>query len=99
MSYNVAICTPPVPLADEAAWAALDTFIDAKGPVPQVFRALHDRLIARYPCICSLPDETVDEEVSGVTVRSGIILVIAPQYWDGVFSYGRGPSVSCGFCE
>ena len=62
MSYNVAICTPPVPVDDEAAWGAIDALIDAKGPVPQVFRTLHDRLTARYPCICSLSDERVDEE-------------------------------------
>jgi len=62
MSYDVAICTSPVPLDDETAWGALDALIDAEGPVPEVFRTLHDRLTARYPCICSLPDERVDEE-------------------------------------
>jgi len=35
--------------------------IDAKRPVPEVFRTLHDRLTARYPSICSLPEEDVDE--------------------------------------
>jgi hypothetical protein len=30
--------------------------------VPPVFRTLHDRLTARYRCICSLPDESVDDE-------------------------------------
>jgi hypothetical protein len=62
MSYNVAVCTPPLPLDDETAWGEIDALIDAQGPVPQAFRTLHDRLTARYPCICSLPDETVDEE-------------------------------------
>jgi hypothetical protein len=63
MSYNVAVCTPPVPVDDQTAWATLDGFIDTKGEVPQVFRTLHDRLTARYPCICSLPEENVDEGV------------------------------------
>jgi hypothetical protein len=62
MSYNVAVCTPPVPLDDESAWSTLDGLIDAKGPVPEVFRTLHDRLTSRYPCICSLPDDRVDED-------------------------------------
>jgi hypothetical protein len=63
MSYNVAVCTAPVPEDDEAAWARLDDFIDAKGPIPKVFKSLHDRLTSRYPCICSLPEEDVDEGV------------------------------------
>lgn len=63
MSYNVAICTSPVPQNDKAAWAALDAFIDEKGPAPQVFKALHDRLTVRYPCICSLREDDVDNGV------------------------------------
>jgi hypothetical protein len=63
MSYNIAICTPPVPSDDETAWAIVDSLIDAKGPVPAVFKTLHERLTARYPCICSLEDDRVDEGV------------------------------------
>ena len=63
MSYNVAICTAPVQAEDEVAWAALDDLINAKGPIPEVFKTLHDRLTSRYPCICSLPDEDVDDGV------------------------------------
>jgi hypothetical protein len=63
MSYNVAVCTAPVPEDDEAAWAKLDDFINAKGPIPEVFKSLHDRLTSRYPCICSLPEKDVDEGV------------------------------------
>jgi hypothetical protein len=62
MSYNVAICAPPVPAEDAAAWFELDGLIDAQGSVPQVFRELHDQLTARYPCICTLPDDRVDED-------------------------------------
>ena len=38
MSYNVAICTEPVPSKDEEAWQAVDSLIDAKGEPPEVFR-------------------------------------------------------------
>jgi hypothetical protein len=64
MSYNVAICTEPVPSKDEEAWHAVDSLIDAKGEPPEVFKELHDRLTRRYPCICTLRDDRVD--VDGV---------------------------------
>lgn len=63
MSYNVAITLPDVPTADAAAWAELDAAIDAQGPVPPVFAELLARLTKRYPCICDLPDEHVDDGV------------------------------------
>jgi len=56
MSYNVAICTPPVPAEDDTAWDGLDNLINEQGAPPPVFRELHDALTARYPCICTLPD-------------------------------------------
>ena len=63
MSYNVAICTPPVPETDDAAWATVDGLIDAKGQKPAVFEELYGLLTSRYPCICTLPDDRVDEGV------------------------------------
>lgn len=63
MSYTVAICLPPVPDADAEAWARLDALIDEQGPVPPVFHELITRLTARYPCICDLPDDQVDDGV------------------------------------
>ena len=62
MSYNVAICTEPVPSKDEEAWQAVDSLIDAKGEPPEVFKELHDRLTRRYPCISTLSDERVDDD-------------------------------------
>jgi hypothetical protein len=62
MSYNVAICTPPISSDDAAAWEQLDELINTQGPPPSVFRELHDGLTARYPCICTLPDDRVDEQ-------------------------------------
>ena len=63
MSYNVAICIPPVPEEDDVAWQAVDGMIDSPGTPPPVFRHLHDLLTARYPCICTLPDDKVEEGV------------------------------------
>jgi hypothetical protein len=62
MSYDVAICTEPVPLKDKEAWQAVDSLIDTKGEKPEVFKRLHDRLTERYPCICTLSDDRVDED-------------------------------------
>ena len=62
MSYNVAVCVPPITSDDDEAWDSVQKFIDSQGEPPQVFRQLHDLLTARYPCICTLPDDNVDEE-------------------------------------
>ena len=37
--------------------------IDAKGEMPAEFRELHSRLTSRYPCICDLPNDEVDDGV------------------------------------
>ncbi len=63
MSYNVAICLPPVSEDDARAWAELDAIIDAEGPVPDAFVKLHAELTATFPCICDLPDDDVDDGV------------------------------------
>jgi hypothetical protein len=63
VSYNVAICTEPISVDDEEAWRAIDGLIEAKGEPPPVFRELHDRLTSRYPCICTLSDDDVDDGV------------------------------------
>ena len=63
MSYTVAIVVPPVPADDRAAWTGLDALVEEEGERPRVFQELHDRLTAAYPCICSLPDDQVDDGV------------------------------------
>ena len=63
MSYNVAVVIPPVPAADAEAWAVVDRLIDEQGPRPAVFQELHDRLTARYPCMCAVPDDEIDDTV------------------------------------
>ena len=63
MSYNVAICLAPVPADDRTAWQQLELWIDEEGSIPDQFQELLARLTARYPCICDLPDEAVDDGV------------------------------------
>jgi len=63
MSYNVAIVVPPMPFDDLAAWESVDGVIEQEGPRPAVFQELHDRLTARYPCMCSVPEDQIDDTV------------------------------------
>src|SRR5262245_8593753 len=63
MSYNVAVVIPPVPADDAEAWKAVDALVAHQGQRPRVFQELHDRLTARYPCMCSVPDDQVDDTV------------------------------------
>ena len=63
MSYNVAICTPPLPKRDEDAWQVIDLLIDQEGEPPPVFRQLYEKLTAKYPCIVEVPDPSVNPGV------------------------------------
>ena len=63
MSYNIAIGKPPIPLDDKAAWEWVDEMADVDDDSPPVvFHTLIDVLTERYPCICDLSDDVVDEE-------------------------------------
>jgi hypothetical protein len=66
VSYNVMIVVPPVPQEDAAAWSHVQRLAEASyddaRPPPQLFSDLYARLTKRYPCICSLSDDQVDEE-------------------------------------
>ena len=63
VSYNIAVVVPPIPPYDKEAWAEIDGLIRQAGDPPSVFRELHDARTARYPCICALPEDRVDEAV------------------------------------
>lgn len=63
MSYAFAIVLPPISETDSDAWKELDDLIAESGSPPEAFRVLHDKLVAVHPCICSLPDEEVDDGV------------------------------------
>jgi hypothetical protein len=62
MSYNVALCAEPISEDDAVAWKQIDGLIEAQGPTPRVFKELYDALTARYPCICTLSDDRLDED-------------------------------------
>src|SRR6267378_939723 len=74
MSYNVAICTQPIPISDQEAWQAVDALIDAKGEPPEVIRELHDCLTTKYSCICTLSDDEVDNRVWSDGMTSAVVL-------------------------
>lgn len=63
MSYNVAIVIQPLPSDDMEAWAVVDRLIEQEGAHPAVFQDLHDQLTARYPCICTVPDDQIDNTI------------------------------------
>lgn len=63
MSYNIAVVVPPLPASDAEAWTILDSLIEQQGSPSSIFRELHDRLTARYPCLSSLPDDQIDDGV------------------------------------
>ncbi len=66
MSYTVAICLPNVPAEDDVAWSEVNARADDIGadesPAKE-FQQLHDELTAQFPCICTLPDDKIDEGV------------------------------------
>ncbi|MFO0952454.1 MAG: hypothetical protein U0835_15160 [Isosphaeraceae bacterium] len=65
MSYGLVILQPPVPEDDASAWRFVHDLLERspEGEVPSVFHTLIDRLTERYPCICDLPDDLVDDGV------------------------------------
>lgn len=66
MSYSLLIVEPPVPATDAEAWAWIEARQEREpgtGPVPSAYHELIDRLTARYPCPCDLPDNEVDDAV------------------------------------
>jgi hypothetical protein len=70
MSYNVAIIIPQVPANDAEAWTVVDGLIEQQGPRPAVFQELHDWLTARYPCMCTVPDDQID----GMVWSDGLLI-------------------------
>ncbi len=69
MSYGLMIVKPPVVADEKAAWdwvqelAERDPGGTGGADVPAVYHQLIDRLTARYPCPCDLPDDEVDDSV------------------------------------
>ena len=70
MSYDITISLAPVPADDKAAWQQrnewlekIEDRLEGERSMPQPFAKLHADLTARFPCICDLPDDRVDDGV------------------------------------
>jgi hypothetical protein len=61
MSYDVAIVATDIVSADADAWLRLDALIEQQGDAPLQFQRLHDRIVARYPCLSMLSDEAAED--------------------------------------
>jgi hypothetical protein len=46
MSYNVAICSPPIPTDDAQAWVGLEAATQATDEVPAAFKQLFNGVFA-----------------------------------------------------
>jgi hypothetical protein len=63
MSFNVAVVCSPVAVDDRRAWDQLDEQVQAPGEPDFRLTDFISALTMRYPCICELADEEVDEGV------------------------------------
>ena len=72
MSYTFAVCHATLPHGFEAAAREVESLARQADPEPAVFGELMERLTARYPCLCDLPDDLVDDSpwASGPLRRS-----------------------------
>ena len=62
MSYAISITRCPIPATDAEAWKALDALQKLEsGAQSNDFIELIELFKNEFPCICDLPDETVDE--------------------------------------
>ena len=67
MSYSLVFSRNPIPKNIDDPWAWIDAEIekyykDERGAHPKL-KELHDRLTSKYPCICDLSDEELDNGV------------------------------------
>lgn len=67
MSYNYMICRKPIPSNIDEAWNYIEELSDSsyydKRVIPEDFKKLYNILTEKYPCICDLPDDKIDEGV------------------------------------
>lgn len=65
MSYTVGLFLEPAPSNDATAFEEFNALAEASviEEAHPTFVAVHAELTARFPCICDLPDEEVDDGV------------------------------------
>jgi len=64
MSYNISITRSDIPKDDKLAWKYMEElYNNDNGKASSDFLELIKKLTERYPCICDLPDDKVDDGV------------------------------------
>lgn len=64
MSYTVSITRNDIPSDDKQAWDAMEKlYANDNGQSAEDFVDLINKFTERYPCICDLPDDKVDDGV------------------------------------
>lgn len=64
MSYNIAVVDFKLPNDFNEAVALVNPMTDIDVPeVTAIFQEFHDEVTKVFPCLCSLPDEKVDDGV------------------------------------
>ena len=67
MSYSLVFTRNEIPIDDQEAldWiqTQFDSYYEDDRPAHPKFKELHDSLTSRYPCICELPDDDIDDGV------------------------------------
>ena len=65
MSYSLVFTRNEIPSDDQEALEWIQTQFDAyyadERPAHPKFKELHDALTARFPCVCSLSDDEIDD--------------------------------------
>ena len=67
MSYIVSITKSDLPSSDKEAWSYLEelqkNYFNTTNESAQIFLDLLSDLTEKYPCICDLPDDKIDDGV------------------------------------
>lgn len=64
MSYTISITGNDVPKDDKLAWKYMeDLYNNDSGKASEEFIELIKKLTEKYPCICDLPDDKIDDGV------------------------------------
>ena len=71
MSYDLYVCTPPLPASDAEAWKLYPTLSEEAEPQPEIFHELIARLAERYPW--TFPDEEWDKLVWSISPLTNCI--------------------------
>ncbi|GAB2899657.1 hypothetical protein ACCI51_18210 [Microbulbifer echini] len=64
MSYNIAVVNFKLPENFEEAVALVNSMTDMDVPeIASIYKEFHDEVTKAFPCLCSLPDDEIDNGV------------------------------------